>query len=47
MRAKLFALPMGYPAMTMGNQQVHGYLLSFPDVSILDSLVESQGIIDG
>ena len=35
---ELFALPMGYPAMILGNHQVHGYLLSFPDVSILDSL---------
>ena len=35
---ELFALPMGYPAMTIGNAQVHGYLLSFPDASILESL---------
>jgi gamma-glutamylcyclotransferase (GGCT)/AIG2-like uncharacterized protein YtfP len=35
---ELFALPMGYPAMILGDRQVHGYLLSFPDVSILDSL---------
>jgi gamma-glutamylcyclotransferase (GGCT)/AIG2-like uncharacterized protein YtfP len=35
---ELFALPMGYPAMIAGNQQVHGYLLSFPDASILESL---------
>ncbi len=35
---ELFALPMGYPAMILGNQQIHGYLLSFPEVSILESL---------
>ncbi|MEA5476872.1 gamma-glutamylcyclotransferase [Pseudanabaena galeata UHCC 0370] len=35
---ELFALPMGYPAITIGNAQVHGYLLSFPDASILESL---------
>ncbi|WP_103667017.1 gamma-glutamylcyclotransferase [Pseudanabaena sp. BC1403] len=35
---ELFALPMGYPAMILGDQQVHGYLLSFPDISILESL---------
>ncbi|PZV16448.1 MAG: hypothetical protein DCF20_07995 [Pseudanabaena sp.] len=39
---ELFALPMGYPAMTMGDRQVYGYLLSFPDVSILDSLDELE-----
>jgi gamma-glutamylcyclotransferase (GGCT)/AIG2-like uncharacterized protein YtfP len=38
----LFALPMGYPAMTIGNSQVHGYLLSFPDASILESLDELE-----
>lgn len=34
----LFALPMGYPAMISGDRQVRGYLLSFPEVSILESL---------
>lgn len=34
---ELFALPMGYPAMTIGNTQVHGYLLTFP-VSILEAM---------
>ncbi|MFM7603033.1 MAG: gamma-glutamylcyclotransferase [Pseudanabaena sp.] len=38
----LFALPMGYPAMTVGNAQVHGYLLSFPDASILEALDELE-----
>jgi gamma-glutamylcyclotransferase (GGCT)/AIG2-like uncharacterized protein YtfP len=40
---ELFALPMGYPAMILGDQQVHGYLLSFPDVSILESLDDLEG----
>ncbi len=35
---KLFALPMGYPAMTPGGDSVHGYLLSFADLGILDAL---------
>ncbi|MBH8563661.1 gamma-glutamylcyclotransferase [Nostoc sp. CENA67] len=39
---KLFALPMGYPAMTTGDYPVHGYLLSFADRSILDTLDELE-----
>jgi len=43
---KLFSLPMGYPAMIIGDrpmhQQVHGYLLSFKDESILESLDELE-----
>jgi gamma-glutamylcyclotransferase (GGCT)/AIG2-like uncharacterized protein YtfP len=35
---ELFALPMGYPAMTIGNRQIYGYLLTFPDVSILEAM---------
>jgi len=35
---KLFALPMGYPAMTPGQHEVHGYLLSFADPEILSAL---------
>jgi gamma-glutamylcyclotransferase (GGCT)/AIG2-like uncharacterized protein YtfP len=35
---KLFALPMGYPAMTKGNTRVYGYLLSFTDSNILSQL---------
>ncbi|MEH1938595.1 MAG: gamma-glutamylcyclotransferase [Nostoc sp.] len=37
-QGKLFALPMGYPAMTLGDSQVHGYLLSFPNPRILNEL---------
>ena len=39
---ELFALPMDYPAMIVGNHQVHGYLLSFPDASILELLDELE-----
>ncbi|MEB3180692.1 MAG: gamma-glutamylcyclotransferase [Nostocaceae cyanobacterium] len=35
---KLFSLPLGYPAMTTGNNHVHGYLLAFADSNILFSL---------
>jgi gamma-glutamylcyclotransferase (GGCT)/AIG2-like uncharacterized protein YtfP len=35
---KLYALPMGYPAMTLGDGKVHGYLLSFADEGILTAL---------
>ncbi|MEH2281044.1 MAG: gamma-glutamylcyclotransferase [Nostoc sp.] len=37
-KGKLFAVPMGYPAMTLGDSQVHGYLLSFPNPKILNEL---------
>ncbi|MDZ7951744.1 gamma-glutamylcyclotransferase family protein [Nostoc sp. DedQUE09] len=37
-QGKLFALPMGYPAMTLGNNQVYGYLLSFSNPKILNEL---------
>lgn len=37
-QGKLFALPMGYPAMTLGDTQVHGYLLSFCNPKILIDL---------
>jgi gamma-glutamylcyclotransferase (GGCT)/AIG2-like uncharacterized protein YtfP len=39
---KLFALPMGYPAMTLENSQVQGYLLSFADLGILSQLDELE-----
>ncbi|MFN6501655.1 MAG: gamma-glutamylcyclotransferase [Nostoc sp. DedQUE01] len=37
-QGKLFALPMGYPAMTLGDGQVYGYLLSFANPAILNRL---------
>jgi len=47
---ELFALPMGYPAMTISDRsihhqihhQIHGYLLSFKDEIILESLDELE-----
>ena len=39
---KLFALPVGYPAMIPGDSQVHGYLLSFTDKTVLSSLDELE-----
>ncbi|MDZ7956874.1 MAG: gamma-glutamylcyclotransferase [Aulosira sp. DedQUE10] len=39
---KLFALPMGYPAMTLEDSQVQGYLLSFPDSEVLSQLDELE-----
>lgn len=40
---KLFALPLGYPAMTKGESPVQGFLLSFPDWAILDDLDFLEG----
>lgn len=39
---ELFVLPMGYPAMIVGNSPVYGYLLSFNDDSVLESLDELE-----
>lgn len=35
---QLFDLPLGYPAMTLGESPVQGFLLSFPDSSVLRRL---------
>lgn len=40
---KLFALPMGYPAMTLGKGQVQKHLLSFADLGILKELDDLEG----
>jgi len=40
---QLFALPMGYPAMTMGKELVHGYLLSFAEPLIIHVLDDLEG----
>ncbi|WP_442945112.1 gamma-glutamylcyclotransferase [Nostoc sp.] len=37
-QGKLFALPMGYPAMTLGDSKVYGYLLSLSNPKILNEL---------
>jgi gamma-glutamylcyclotransferase (GGCT)/AIG2-like uncharacterized protein YtfP len=39
---KLFALPMGYPAMTKGEEVIHGYLLSFASPEVLAVLDELE-----
>ena len=39
---KLFALPQGYPAMTLGDSAVYGYLLSFADGEVLNDLDELE-----
>ncbi|MEH1765420.1 MAG: gamma-glutamylcyclotransferase [Nostoc sp.] len=37
-KGQLFALPMDYPAMTLGDSKVYGYLLSFSNPKILNEL---------
>jgi gamma-glutamylcyclotransferase (GGCT)/AIG2-like uncharacterized protein YtfP len=37
---QLFALPMGYPAMTLGEGWVYGFLLTFADSTVLKDLDE-------
>jgi gamma-glutamylcyclotransferase (GGCT)/AIG2-like uncharacterized protein YtfP len=39
----LYDLPEGYPAMVLGNDLVHGFLLSFLDDTILSILDEYEG----
>lgn len=39
----LYALPVGYPAMTEGKNKVWGVLLSFADPQILESLDRLEG----
>jgi gamma-glutamylcyclotransferase (GGCT)/AIG2-like uncharacterized protein YtfP len=39
---QLFDLPFGYPAMTEGNNKVEGYLLTFAEAEILQSLDELE-----
>ncbi|MGB0562988.1 MAG: gamma-glutamylcyclotransferase family protein [Spirulinaceae cyanobacterium] len=35
---QLYALPVGYPALTQGRDRVWGHLLTFPDAAILAQL---------
>lgn len=39
----LYNLPFGYPSMTFGNNQIHGFLLTFENTDILDLLDEYEG----
>jgi gamma-glutamylcyclotransferase (GGCT)/AIG2-like uncharacterized protein YtfP len=41
-RGQLFDLPLGYPAMTLGDQWVKGYRLTFPDEQVLPILDELE-----
>ncbi len=40
---ELFSLPAGYPAMTPGNAKIHGFLLTFPDLTVLQKLDHLEG----
>ena len=40
---QLFALPLGYPAMTLGDNLVYGFLLTFADQLILETLDNLEG----
>lgn len=39
----LFSLPLGYPAMTIGDLPVYGFLLEFAELSVLDQLDDLEG----
>jgi Uncharacterized conserved protein len=39
---QLFNLPLGYPAMTLGDNSVHGYLLTFAEPGMLTLLDELE-----
>lgn len=42
-KAKLFTLPVGYPAIIVGEEKVYGYLLSFASVDDLYNLDRLEG----
>jgi gamma-glutamylcyclotransferase (GGCT)/AIG2-like uncharacterized protein YtfP len=42
-RGNLYSLPVGYPALTEGNNKVKGVLLTFGDSAILSSLDSLEG----
>ena len=42
-RGILYSLPVGYPAMTEGEGKVRGFILSFNNSKILDSLDRLEG----
>jgi gamma-glutamylcyclotransferase (GGCT)/AIG2-like uncharacterized protein YtfP len=41
-KGQLFTLSVGYPAITPGENFVHGYVLSFADLNILNALDELE-----
>ncbi|MDJ1181516.1 gamma-glutamylcyclotransferase [Roseofilum sp. BLCC_M91] len=40
---RLFLLPMGYPALTVGANRIQGYLLHFHDSKLLNQLDQLEG----
>lgn len=40
---QLFSLPAGYPAMTLGERQVHGFVLLFKNQAVLSQLDNYEG----
>ncbi|MBD2741446.1 gamma-glutamylcyclotransferase [Coleofasciculus sp. FACHB-1120] len=40
---ELFSLPAGYPAMIPGSAEIHGFLLTFPDSTVLQTLDNLEG----
>lgn len=46
-RGQLFALSLGYPAMTTGTQTVQGFLLHFEDPTILPQLDALEDFVPG
>lgn len=42
-KGKLFALPVGYPAMIEGNEHIKGFLLTFASSSELTNLDKLEG----
>lgn len=43
----LYDLPMGYPAMTLGDRVVHGIRLTFAEASVLRALDELEDYVEG
>ncbi|MDJ0705350.1 MAG: gamma-glutamylcyclotransferase [Leptolyngbyaceae cyanobacterium MO_188.B28] len=43
----LYHLPLGYPAMILGEGWISGFLLHFPNTKILESLDELEGYQPG
>ncbi len=46
-RGQLFSLPAGYPAMTLGNGWVRGFVLTLSDPKVLRVLDEYEGYQEG
>jgi len=42
-KGRLFALPVGYPAMIKGENPIYGYLLSFASLNDLENLDNLEG----